>query len=119
MFKGKVKLKMIDDYVAVFRIIYFCKNCVFEESAEQNELHQKLKLVTENAIELKNMFETSFERQKMCDTSFLLLKNQLTNAGKNTSNCPKHKVSVSKLSEVSNKLKILECNHYAYLLKLK
>lgn len=114
--RGKVKLKMIDDYVALFRIIYYCQNCMQDISSPK--LSQNLSEIANNAMELKDKFETAFKREKMCDASFLLLKSQLLRANK-TGESPKHKVSADKLHEMENKLKLLECNHNANLLKLR
>lgn len=73
--KAKQKLNLIDNYVAIYRILYNCKMLMQSSSATGLSSIQKL---CDQTLDLKTKYETAFEKFKMIDDSFLLLKKQLT-----------------------------------------
>ena len=76
--RNKVKMKLINNYVDIYKIIFACK---FLLDRNQNASENEVALSTLNdTLKLKNSYEQIFQKLKIADTSFLLLKRDLDKA---------------------------------------
>lgn len=76
--RNKIKMKLINNYVDIYKIIFACK---FILNSNQNTNENELALSTLNdTLKLKNSYEQIFHKLKIADTSFLLLKRDLDHA---------------------------------------
>lgn len=113
--RRKLKLSMLDDYVAIFNIIYICR---FYDLAKEHEyIVSDIKQIEISASLLQERYEATFKKAGIDDVSFLLLKSQLVNATNTEKN--RKDFSPEKLEYLNNKLKLLESRHNANYLKLK
>lgn len=113
--RRKLKLSMLDDYVAIFNIIYICR--FYNLSKEHEYIASDIKKIEHSASILQEKYEATFEKAGIDDVSFLLLRSQLVNA---TNKETKRKnFSPERLEYLNNKLKLLESRHNANYLKIK
>lgn len=124
--RRKFKLEMLDDYVAILRIIYFCRCHVLDESLSEPQEQQFVQacrgfeILENGAIALQENYEFVFKKFKMHDPSFCLFKNELLKElNKPISKDAKQKVSAEKLAKYEDKLKSLQAKHSLILFKFK
>ncbi len=76
--RNKIKMKLINNYVDIYKIIFACKYLL---DRNQNASENEVALSTLNdTLKLKNSYEQIFQKLKIADTSFLLLKRDLDKA---------------------------------------
>lgn len=76
--RNKIKMKLINNYVDIYKIIFACK---FLLDRNQNASENEVALSTLNdTLKLKNSYEQMFQKLKIADISFLLLKRDLDKA---------------------------------------
>lgn len=115
--RRKLKMEVLSDYVSIFQIIYFCRCSVLDESEEINP-NFSLSNLENQALDLEKKYEMIFPKLKIKGPSLILLKSQLSfETNKPIKDEIKHKILASKLDTYKNKLKLLECKHYALSLK--
>ncbi len=120
--RRKYKYAMIDDYIALIRIIYICK---VSELVNDNYYYNKNSNLTlmnleNSALDLKNKYEDTFQKLKICDVSYILLRSQLNSViNKNYENNRYQKLTFKKLNDLNNRLKLLDIHHNVHLLKIK
>ena len=76
---GKLKLNLIDNYISIYRILYYCKKVLCEQ--KENLTNEQINIffnLCDQTLDLKLKYEEAFKKLKMIDDSFLLLKQQLT-----------------------------------------
>ncbi len=116
--RRKLRLEMLDDYVAVFRIIYLCRSSIFVQTENQTEC-EVIKVIEQDAISLQKKYDKTFERIGMLGPSFLLFRRELSNeTDEKKFSESKKQISKEKLDNLQNKLKLLESKHNAITLKL-
>ena len=114
MKKNKAKLNLIDNYIAIYRVLYNCKVLLVRNAEkatlESTKKAQNLQKLCDQTLDLKLKYEKAFEKLKMIDDSFLLLKKQLNDCKgyiiPNLQTCT--------MQEISDSIKIIE-NDYAKL----
>ena len=110
--RSKHKLNLIDNYVAIYRVLYHCKQLLTQSHRNNsNEELSQLHNICDQTLDLKSKYEDAFQKLKMIDNSFLLLKQQL-NESKGYEN---KIIEICTLSELSDSLCIIERDY----LKLK
>lgn len=106
------KLNLIDNYIAIYRVLYNCKSLLMSEEITKNKDNVlKIQKLCDQTLDLKSKYEGAFAKLKMIDPSFLLLKQQLNDCKGYTSN----DIELCSISEICDSLIIIE-NDY---LKLK
>jgi len=77
MKKYKLKLNLIDNYIAIYKILYNCRQILFYESNHYNIDTLEIQKICDHTLDLKTKYEKAFKELKMIDESFLNLKEQL------------------------------------------
>lgn len=72
---GKNKMELINNYVDIFKILFWCKQKVFSSCDLDETL--VLEKTLEQTLKLKSSYEQIFDKLNMSDTSFLVLKRDL------------------------------------------
>lgn len=75
MLQGKKKLELINNYVDIFKILFWCKQKLYLSSNLDDAIF--LNQTLEQTLNLKASYEQIFDKLKMSDTSFLVLKRDL------------------------------------------
>lgn len=113
--KNKFKLSLINNYIAINRILYVCKG-LLSENRNLTEIQQITTLIS-STINLKISYEKTFDKYLKNDNAFLLLKKQLNDATKTQTiyykNCNE------KLYEMLNKIQAFEYEYKNILHKTK
>lgn len=110
--KKKQKLNLIDNYIAIYRILYNCKIILTNKNSTFLEDEtSKIQKLCDQTLDLKNKYENAFFKLKMVDDSFLLLKQQL-NESKGYSG---KIIEICNLTEICDSINIIESDY----LKLK
>lgn len=124
--RRKFKLEMLDDYVAILRIIYFCRSHMLDENQYETTGQQfvhsytSFEILENGAITLQENYEFVFRKLKIHDPSFCLFKNELLKElNKPISKEAKQRVSTEKLAKYEDKLKTLQAKHSMILFKFK
>lgn len=112
--KNKFKLNLINNYIAINRILYVCKS-LLNNNRNLTEIQQITMLIS-STINLKISYEKTFDKYLKNDNSFLLLKKQLNDTMTTQGN---HNNCNEKLSDMLNKLQVFELEHNNILLKTK
>lgn len=73
--RNKTKMELINNYVAIHQILFACKY-ITDTYSNEKQLSDALN-ITKVALNLKTTYEKSFEKLKIVDTSFLVLKKDL------------------------------------------
>ncbi|MBQ7351389.1 MAG: hypothetical protein IJW59_00770 [Clostridia bacterium] len=74
---GKLKLNLIDNYIAIYRILYYCKHLLTAPTNYSKTEVENIQAICDQTLDLKSKYENAFKELKMIDNSFLLLKQQL------------------------------------------
>lgn len=74
--KKKLKLELIENYIAIYRILYICKQRLFLANTKADDLE----IICKKTTELKKDYELAFDKIGMVDNSLILLKSQLNTA---------------------------------------
>ena len=104
--RKKQKLNLIDNYIAIYRILYNCKILLsydIKKSLNSNEISKLYKLC-DQTLDLKSKYENAFSKLKMIDNSFVLLKQQLNDC-KGYPNC---EVELCSITEIYDSLNIIQ-----------
>ena len=103
--RRKTKLNLLDNYVAIYRVLYHCKRMLSAQNYTSNEnMVPKLQKLCDQTLDLKTKYEKAFVKLNMVDDSFILLKQQLSACkGYNTPRPPK-----CTLKEISDSVEIIE-----------
>lgn len=105
----KQKLNLINNYVAIYRILFHCKELLLtEQGKSENAL--VLNSICDQTLDLKKKYEVAFENLKMIDPAFLLLKQQLSSFHEK----PKSKGELCSISELRDSLGFIK-NDYEKL----
>ena len=107
--KTRTKLKLIDNYISIYRALYNCKILLLNNKNDQSSVLR----ICDQALDLKNKYEYAFEKLNMIDTSFLILKQQLNSIELSEMS---YKNSFS-LSDIISDLSFIETTYTALNLK--
>lgn len=101
--KQKQKLNLLDNYIAIYRILYNCKKLLCSTSTDPLNI-PNIQKICDQTLDLKSKYEDAFEKLKMTDTSFLLLKQQLIECkGYSSPNIP-----ICNIPELQSSIEIIE-----------
>lgn len=103
----KQKLNLIDNYVAIYRILFHCKELLLASHGDTSIINN----ICDQTLDLKHKYECAFEHFKMVDPALILLKGQLSSFRGHT----KSAEELCTIHELKDSLSIIE-NDY---LKLK
>ena len=105
--KKKEKLALIDNYVELHRIMFQCKNAI----THCNDIASliDLKNLSISLINLKELYEKTFQKLRMLDDSLILLKQQLESSLKSEYHPPQkqifsHEILNTKKDKLYNEL---------------
>lgn len=102
------KLNLIDNYVAIYRILFHCKELLSLPLSKENI--STINRLCDQTLDLKHKYECAFEHFKMVDSSLLLLKQQLSSFRGHT----KSAEELCTIHELKDSLTIIE-NDYTRL----
>lgn len=71
--KNKLKMKLLDEYIKLYQVLYICKQRIFLANISEKGLNE----LCEKANVLKKEFDKTFQILKMEDASLILFKEQL------------------------------------------
>ncbi|MGN0960974.1 MAG: hypothetical protein ACI4PF_02100 [Christensenellales bacterium] len=107
---SRQKLGLIDNYIAIYRVLYNCKILLMPNNKISSEDTMKLLQLCDQTLDLKTKYEKAFEKLKMIDDSFILLKQQLNEC----KGYPDKDIELCTISEISDSVNIIE-NDYIRL----
>lgn len=99
--RKKLKMELINNYVEVYRMLFVCKFIINNGSEEE------IKMAYDSSLEftsLKEKYEKTFERLKINDTSFLVLKKGLEDGLCTIPNNNYKPLDISKIHEIKAKI---------------
>lgn len=103
-FRRKTKLNLLDNYIAIYRILYHCKCMLSSNTTTSSEKIKKVQKLCDQTLDLKMKYENAFKKLKMIDDSFLLLKQQLCACKGYTTSTPPS----CTIKEISDSVEIIE-----------
>ena len=106
---SRTKLNLIDNYIAIYKILYHCKHILLTET--NKETVYKVEHLCDQTLDLKLKYEQAFIVLKMNDIAMDILKSELNSCQNHTIS----KQSLCSVQELNTSIKIIERDY----LKLK
>lgn len=109
--KHRKKLELLDNYVAIYRILFNCKQLLMYTPQNNQADIDKIQNLCDQTLDLKSKYEEAFQKLKMIDNAFILLKSQLNEC----KGYPNKHIQICSISEICDSISIIESDY----LKLK
>ena len=104
MLKSKEKLNLINNYIEIYKCIFDCKQSILKEENNAEKLASLTQLFDE-LITLKKLYEEIFVKQKLMDTSLILLKQELEETLQQSTLSTRKNASIENIILTKNRLK--------------
>lgn len=99
--RRRIKMKLINNYVEIYKILFACKYII--KNGESEDINIAIN-TSQEVLLIKENYETTFEKLKINDTSFLVLKKSLED-GLHTIPSPNYTpFDISKMHEIKAKI---------------